>query len=58
MKLSGFGRGFLLLALRIDKHNKGYVDFYFGPLTFHFFFNFSKKIFPKPIDVRISVLMV
>ena len=30
-KLSKFGEDFLLLALRIDKHIKGYVDFYFGP---------------------------
>ena len=26
-----FGEDFLLLALRIDKHIKGYVDFYIGP---------------------------
>ncbi|MCK4382304.1 MAG: hypothetical protein KAW66_03340, partial [Candidatus Lokiarchaeota archaeon] len=31
VKLSKFGEAFLLLALRIDKHIKGYVDFYFGP---------------------------
>ena len=31
MKISKFGILFLLLALRIDKHIKGYVDFYFGP---------------------------
>jgi len=31
MKLSLFGKDFLLLALRIDKHIKGYVDFYIGP---------------------------
>ena len=31
MKLSEFGRKFLLLALRIGKHKKGYVDFYIGP---------------------------
>ena len=30
-RLSKFGEDFLLLALRIDKHIKGYVDFYFGP---------------------------
>ncbi len=29
--MSKFGIEFLLLALRIDKHIKGYVDFYFGP---------------------------
>lgn len=27
-----FGKDFLLLALRINKHIKGYVDFYIGPL--------------------------
>ena len=31
MKLSDFGIKFLRLALRIDKHIKGYVDFYIGP---------------------------
>jgi hypothetical protein len=31
VKISKFGEDFLLLALRIDKHIKGYVDFYFGP---------------------------
>jgi len=30
-KLSKFGEDFLLLALRIDKHVEGYVDFYYGP---------------------------
>jgi hypothetical protein len=30
-KISKFGEDFLLLALRIDKHIKGYVDFYYGP---------------------------
>ncbi len=29
--MSEFGIEFLLLALRINKHIKGYVDFYFGP---------------------------
>ena len=31
MKISEFGTKFLRLALRIDKHIKGYVDFYVGP---------------------------
>ena len=31
MTLSEFGIKFLRLALRIDKHIKGYVDFYIGP---------------------------
>jgi hypothetical protein len=31
MKLSEYGRRFLSLPLRIDKHIKGYVDFYIGP---------------------------
>jgi hypothetical protein len=30
-KITKFGIEFLLLALRIDKHIKGYIDFYFGP---------------------------
>ena len=31
MNLSEFGENFLLLALRIGKHKKNYVDFYIGP---------------------------
>jgi len=31
LEISKFGIAFLLLALRIGKHIKGYVDFYFGP---------------------------
>jgi len=31
MQLSEYGNRFLRLPLRIDKHNKGYVDFYIGP---------------------------
>ncbi len=30
-----FETDFLLLPLRIDKHNKGYVDFYIGPKKLH-----------------------
>jgi len=30
-KLSKFGEDFLLIALRINKHINGYVDFYYGP---------------------------
>ena len=31
VKLSWFGEEFLLLALRINRHFKGYIDFYYGP---------------------------
>jgi hypothetical protein len=31
MELSEYGKRFLRLTLHIDKHNKGYVDFYIGP---------------------------
>ncbi len=31
MSLSEFGKNFLCLALRINKHINGYVDFYIGP---------------------------
>ncbi len=31
VKNSEFGEDFLLLALRIDKHIEGYIDFYIGP---------------------------
>lgn len=30
-KIFKFGEDFLLLALRIGKYIKGYVDFYYGP---------------------------
>ena len=35
VKISKFGEEFLLLALQIDKHIKGYVDFYYGPEKLH-----------------------
>ena len=31
MEFSEYGKRFLRLTLHIDKHNKGYVDFYIGP---------------------------
>ncbi|MFX1281247.1 MAG: hypothetical protein ACFFA3_17990 [Promethearchaeota archaeon] len=31
IKLPKFGEDFLLLALRIGKHNKNYIDYYIGP---------------------------
>ncbi|MHA1460095.1 MAG: hypothetical protein ACTSO8_01335 [Promethearchaeota archaeon] len=31
VKISKFGEEYLLLALRINKHIKGYVDYYYGP---------------------------
>ncbi|MHA2048397.1 MAG: hypothetical protein ACW986_02165 [Promethearchaeota archaeon] len=31
LNISDFGRDFLLLALRIGKYNKNYVDYYIGP---------------------------
>ena len=33
-KISDFGQDYLLLALRINKHIRGYVDFYYGPDKF------------------------
>ena len=35
VKISKFGEEFLLLALRIDKHIIGYVDYYYGPEKLH-----------------------
>ena len=34
VNISKFGEDFLLLALRINKHIKGYIDFYIGPDRF------------------------
>lgn len=31
VEVSNYGSDYLLLGLRIDKHRKGYVDYYYGP---------------------------
>ncbi len=35
VKISKFGEDYLLLALRINKHIEGYVDYYYGPEKLH-----------------------
>jgi len=49
MKLSDFGKDFLLLALRLDKHSKGYVDFYFGPNKLRKIAENEDKVSPKQL---------
>jgi len=47
VKISEFGENFLLLALRIDKHIKGYVDFYYGPEKFRQIVENETKLSPN-----------
>ncbi len=49
MNFSEFGIAFLLLALRIDKHIKGYVDFYFGPKKLRKIVEKESKISPNKL---------
>ena len=46
-KLTMFGEDFLLLALRIDKHIKGYVDFYYGPEKLRHIIDNETKLSPN-----------
>ncbi|MHA1471859.1 MAG: hypothetical protein ACTSQW_02035 [Promethearchaeota archaeon] len=48
-KLSEFGEAFLLLALRIDKHTKGYVDFYYGPESLRQIVDYESLTAPKTL---------
>jgi len=48
-KLSKFGEDFLLLALRINKHINGYVDFYFGPEKLQQIVNHESLIAPNTL---------
>lgn len=56
MKLSEFGKDFLLLALRIGKHKKGYVDFYIGPKKLHKVVNNEEITSPKKLLADSSAL--
>lgn len=56
MKLSGFGKDFLLLALRLDKHSKGYVDFYFGPIKLRKITENEEKVSPKKLLTDCKIL--
>jgi len=56
MKLSEFGRDFLLLALRIGKHKIGYVDFYIGPKKLHKVVDNEEITSPKKLLTDCSTL--
>jgi hypothetical protein len=56
MKLSEFGRDYLLLALRINKHQIGYVDFYIGPKKLRKVVDNEEIIAPKKLLAESSVL--
>ena len=49
MKLSEFGKDFLLLALRINKLKIGYVDFYIGPKKLRKVVDNEEKTSPKKL---------
>jgi len=55
--LSKFGIEFLLLALRIDKHIKGYVDFYFGPKNLRQIVNNEVITSPKKLLLDAKTLL-
>ena len=57
MKISKFGILFLLLALRIDKHIKGYVDFYFGPKNLRKIVNNEGITSPKKLLLDAKTLL-
>lgn len=56
MKLSEFGKDFLLLALRIGKHKIGYVDFYIGPKKLQKVVDNEEITSPKKLLVDCSTL--
>ncbi len=56
MKLSEFGKEFLLLALRINKHKIGYVDFYIGPKKLRKVVDNEKITAPKKLLADSSAL--
>jgi len=56
-KLSKFGEDFLLLALRINKHIKGYVDFYYGPEKFQQVVENESIISPKKLLIDSKSLL-
>ena len=56
MKLSEFGKDFLLLALRIGRHKIGYVDFYFGPKKLHEIVDRESVVSPKKLLTDCKIL--
>ena len=56
-KLTKFGKDFLLLALRIDKHIKDYVDFYTGPDNLKQFIEYESLTSPKKL-LKDSIAMI
>ena len=57
LKFSKFGEEFLLLALRIDKHIEGYVDFYIGPEKFKQIVQNESVISPKKMLIDLKSLV-
>ena len=56
MKLSEFGKEFLLLALRIGKHKIGYIDFYIGPKKLHEIVDRESVVSPKKLLTDCKIL--
>ena len=56
-KLSKFGEDFLLLALRINKHIKGYVDFYYGPEKLRQIIDNEHRTSPSKLLIDSDILL-
>jgi hypothetical protein len=56
MNLSEFGKAFLLLALRINKHKGSYVDFYFGPRKLRKIVDRESVVSPKKLLTECKIL--
>ncbi len=56
-KISKFGEEYLLSALRIDKHIKGYVDFYYGPEKLRQIVNNEEKLAPRKLLITLNNLL-
>ena len=57
VNISKFGEDFLLLALRIDKHIKGYVDFYYGPENLRHIVELEVKSSPSKLLIDSNNLL-
>lgn len=57
VKISKFGEDFLLLALRINKHIDGYIDFYIGPEKFRQIVSNESLTHPKKLMTDCDALL-
>jgi hypothetical protein len=55
-KISKFGEDFLLTALRINRHIKGYVDYYYGPEKLRKIANNERIVSPRKLLIALNDL--